>query len=105
MAEGLYAICKPGSVDALTKEQANDAFRRSLQGTRWERKMPSGKKKTVIGFHTFRHSFASNLAAQGVDQRIIDKWMGRQTEEMRKRYQHLFPKALSESIRQLSYAS
>ncbi len=102
---GQYAICTPGSVDALTKDQANDAFRRPLQGTRWERKMPSGKKKTVIGFHAFRHSFASNLAAQGVDQRIIDKWMGHQTEEMRKRYQHLFPKALSESIRKLSYAS
>jgi integrase len=26
-----------------------------------------------------------------VDQRIIDEWMGHQTEEMRKRYRHLLP--------------
>ena len=40
----------------------------------------------------FRHSFASNLAAASVDQRIIDEWMGHQTEEqMRTRYRHLFP--------------
>ena len=42
-----------------------------------------------VGFHTYRHSFASNLAARGVDQRIIDEWMGHQTEAMRKRYRHL----------------
>lgn len=44
-----------------------------------------------IGFHVFRHSLASNLASAGVDQRIIDSILGHQTEEMRKRYQHLFP--------------
>ena len=48
-------------------------------------------------------SFASNLAVQGVDQRFIDKWMGHQTEEMRRRYQHLFPRKPSESIRRLSF--
>jgi integrase len=42
-------------------------------------------------FHVFRHSFASNLAAAGIDQRIIDEWMGHSTEAMRKRYRHLFP--------------
>jgi integrase len=46
----------------------------------------------VRGFHVFRHSFASNLATEGVDQRFIDEWMGHQTEDMRKRYRHLFPK-------------
>jgi len=36
-----------------------------------------------------------------VDDRIIDHFMGHQTEEMRRRYQHLFPeekrKALSQT--------
>lgn len=32
----------------------------------------------------------SNLARAGVDDRIIDHSMGHQTEEMRRRYQHLF---------------
>ena len=84
--KGRHVICTAGSADALTKGQANEAFRRALKGTRWQREMPSGGKKIVIGFHTFRHSFASNLAMQGVDQRIIDRWMGHQTEAMRRRY-------------------
>ena len=45
----------------------------------------------IRGFHVFRHSFASNLAAAGIDQRMIDAWMGHQTEEMRRRYRHLLP--------------
>jgi integrase len=45
----------------------------------------------VRGWHVFRHSFASNCAARGTDQRMIDRWMGHQTEEMRKRYSHLIP--------------
>jgi integrase len=28
---------------------------------------------------------------KGIDQRMIDAWMGHQTEEMRQRYRHLFP--------------
>lgn len=49
-------------------------------------------KWTVLkGYHVFRHSYASNLAAAGVDQQYIDDLMGHQTEEMRKRYRHLFP--------------
>ena len=101
--KGQYVICLRKSGEPLVKEQAHAAFRHALSGTRWERKMPSGKKKIVIGFHTFRHSFASNLAVAGVDQRIIDRWMGHTTEAVRRRYQHLFPRALSESIRKLSF--
>jgi len=33
---------------------------------------------------------APNLAAAGVDQRLIDEFMGHQTEDMRGRYRHLF---------------
>lgn len=100
---GQYVVTPAGSLDPLTNGQANESFRRALRGSRWEREMPTGKKKVVIGFHTFRHSFASTLAIRGVDQRIIDRWMGHQTEEMRRRYQHLFPKKLAESIRALGY--
>ena len=101
--EGRYVICRAGTMDPLTLHQANNAFHQPLRGTRWEREMPSGNKKVIIGFHTFRHSFASNLAVQGVDQRIIDHWMGHVTEEMRKRYQHLFPNKLADAIQNLSF--
>jgi len=62
-----------------------------------------GTKFDGIGFHCLRHSFASNLAAEGVDQRIIDHFMGHQTEEMRRRYQHLFPAKKNEAIHRLPY--
>ena len=66
----------------LTCDEANDHFQRTLSESKW----------TVIrGWHCLRHSFCSNCAAQGVDQRIIDAWVGHTTEAMRRRYRHLFP--------------
>jgi integrase len=56
-----------------------------------------------IGFHCLRHTFASNLARQGVDDRLIDHYMGHQTVEMRRRYQHLFPDKKAAGIHQLTY--
>jgi integrase len=66
----------------ITHDEAHDHFRRTLAGSGWE---------VLRGWHVLRHSFASNCAASGIDQRLIDEWMGHQTEEMRKRYRHLFP--------------
>lgn len=51
----------------------------------------SSKWQVLRGWHVFRHSFASNLAAKGVDQRFIDEFLGHQTETQRRRYRHLFP--------------
>lgn len=51
----------------------------------------NSKWSVLRGYHVMRHSFASNLAAAGTDQRVIDELMGHTTEEMRKRYRHLFP--------------
>jgi integrase len=74
---------------ALTRSEAHDHFKRPLGNSKWDK---------VKGFHVFRHSFASNLAAAGVDQRIIDEWMGHQTDQMRRRYRHLFPDQQREAI-------
>jgi integrase len=82
---GRYTFCQEQSFGdplPLGVFQAHDHFKRTLAGTKWS---------MLRGFHVFRHSFASNLAAAGVDQRIIDEFMGHQTEEMRRRYRHLFP--------------
>ncbi len=76
-------------VEPLTVNQAHDHLQRTLSGTKWER---------VRGWHVLRHSFASNCAAKGVDQRLINAWMGHQTEEMMKRYQHLFPDTQQQAI-------
>jgi integrase len=79
--------------EPITIHQATDHLRRTLRAhTKWAR---------VRGFHTFRHSVASILASKGVDQRYIDRVLGHQTEAMRKRYQHLFPKGVKHAIEQL----
>ena len=66
----------------LTRSEAHDHFKRTLRGSRW------GK---IRGFHVLRHSFCSNLAAAGVDERLIQEWMGHMSEETSRRYRHLFP--------------
>ncbi len=95
---GQHAICEPVKIIRgktrevgvpLTRTEAHDHFKRTLAGSKWSK---------IRGFHLFRHSFASNLAAAGVDQRIIDEWMGHQTEEMRKRYRHLLPSQQQSAI-------
>jgi integrase len=76
-----YAFHRPGE-PLLSEDTATNHFKAALRDTSWE---------NVRGFHVLRHSFASNAAAEGVDQRMIDEWMGHQTEEMRRRYRHLTP--------------
>jgi integrase len=66
----------------LTVQDATHHLNWTLKGTKWE---------CIPGWHVFRHSFISICASQGIDQRMIDSWTGHQTEEMRKRYRHLFP--------------
>jgi integrase len=74
----------------LTRNEANDHFKRTVVRSKW---------KVLRGWHVLRHSFVSNCAAKGVDQRMIDEWVGHQTEEMRKRYRHLFPDQQRQAIR------
>lgn len=77
----------------LTVDQARVQFFKTLRDSKWD---------VIRGFHVFRHSYASNLATKCVDQRIIDKHMGHQTEEMRKRYQHLAPEVCKRAVEALS---
>ena len=82
---GEFTFAQPGNAGdpmPLTPWQARHHLKQTLAKTDWN---------ILRGFHVFRHSFASNLAAAGVDERVIDEFMGHQTEEMRKRYRHLFP--------------
>lgn len=73
----------------LSRDEAHDHFKRALSGTKWAK---------ARGWHVFRHSFCSNCAAAGVDQRIINAWVGHQTEEMVKRYRHLIPNQQQRAI-------
>jgi hypothetical protein len=86
---GPYTICGHDG-RSLTRQAMTKAFRSAVDGSSW---------RVVQGYHVLRHSFASNCALKGVDQRIIDAWMGHQTEAMRRRYSHLFPDQQQAAIR------
>lgn len=75
--------------ERLTRGQASHFFEQTLAGSKWAK---------IKGWHVFRHSFISNCASKGIDQRMIDAWSGHQTEEMRKRYRHLFPTVQREAL-------
>ena len=72
---GKYLFCKGTiarskkrrDVAPLTRDEVHDHFTRTLEGTNWG---------NVKGLHCLRHSFCSNLAMRGVDQRIIDDSSG-----------------------------
>jgi integrase len=76
----------------LTRDEAGDHFKRTLAGSKWAK---------LRGWHVFRHSFCSNCAAAGIDQRLIDAWSGHSTDEMRRRYRHLFPDQQQAAIRRV----
>ena len=73
---------RPNSAQALTRTEAHNHFQSVLKESRWN---------VIRGWHCLRHSFISNLASHSVDQRLIDEFVGHTTEEMRRRYRHLFP--------------
>ncbi len=77
-----FYVEKSGVVQPVDKRDAHTHLVYSLAASKWEH---------VRGWHVLRHSFASNCAARGIDQRVIDSWLGHHTEEMRKRYRHHFP--------------
>ena len=96
-------ICDPKTLLPITKDQANRLFWQPMRSTEWN--LEGSRNWFKIGFHSYRHSFASNLAAARVDQRIIDEFMGHQTEAMRMRYRHLFPKNRRSAIESFSLAA
>lgn len=56
-----------------------------------------------IGWHTFRHSFASWLAAAGVPIPVVQALLGHSTILMTMRYTHLVPTALRQAVTTLSH--
>ena len=80
---------RPGILP-LTEDEARHHLKRTLAGSEWE---------VVRGYHIFRHSFISACASRGVDQRLIDEWVGHQSEEQRRRYRHLYPRCQAEAIK------
>ncbi|QDT40354.1 site-specific tyrosine recombinase XerC [Gimesia alba] len=74
----------------ITRDEAHSSFKRVLKNSKWS---------VIPGWHCLRHSFISNLASHSIDQRLIDEFVGHTTEEMRRRYRHLFPEVKQAAIR------
>lgn len=100
---GQYVVSHEKSLEPLTPREANSRFWQPLRGTRWT--LCGHKSRFIITYHVYRHSFCSNLAAAGVDQRVIDQFMGHTTESMRRRYRHLFPKNRQSAMMSFSLAA
>ena len=68
--------------EPIGAQTSTKAFRWVLRKSKWA---------VLRGYHVLRHSFASNLAAAGIDEHVIAALMGHLTAEMRSRYRHLIP--------------
>lgn len=78
----------PGAA-ALTKDEAHDHFQRLIAAGPWQ---------VIKGWHVLRHSFISICGAEGVDQRVLQSWVGHISEETHRRYLHLIPNKEREII-------
>lgn len=77
------------SPSSISNDQASNFFQKAFAKSKWG---------FLPGWHVFRHSFCSNCAAAGIEQRVINQWVGHQTDEMVKRYRHCFPDRQNEQI-------
>ncbi len=87
----------PGGPWAIAAEDRSPIDPRVSTGY-FRRLMRGGKWSVLHGWHTFRHSLASNMASAGIDQRVINSVLGHHTEEMERRYQHLLPRKQADAI-------
>ena len=67
---GLVFPADPAADRPFDANAAHRLFRRAVRDTAW---------RHLRGWHVLRHSFVSNCAARGVDQRLIDEWVGHTT--------------------------
>jgi integrase len=86
---GRYTITLDGRDAEMLPRMASKYFRQTVKGSKWN---------VLRGYHTFRHSLASIMASKGKDQRIIDSILGHSTEDMTRRYRHMFPSSQREAM-------
>lgn len=83
-----YSRQKSQTHTPVSVNQVRDHFVRVLAGSKWS---------VIRGWHCLRHSFISSCVAQGIDQRVLDKWVGH-TSDIRDRYIHLVPSNEQQAI-------
>jgi len=79
-----------GPPSALTPREVYDQLKNAVKETKWAE---------LRGMHFWRHSFCSHLAMMGVDQRMIDEFVGHQSPQQQKRYRHLSPDSKADALK------
>jgi integrase len=79
-------------IESLTPSEAHNHLKRALSDTDWSE---------VRGWHFFRHGFISACATMGIDQRFIEEFAGHMSEEISRRYRHLYPSTKYEAIKKV----
>ncbi len=87
---------KTGTLTPLTKDEAHDHFKRTLSNSQWN---------VLKGWHVLRHSFVSACANRGIDQRLVETWAGHMSQEMSRRYSHMYPSTQREALSAIFGAS
>jgi integrase len=87
-SDGIAFLFGPGA-KIMSPQSMQKAFERAVKGGNWE---------VMRGWHVLRHSFISALASRGVHQRLIDEFVGHQTEDQRRRYRYLYPPTQQQAI-------
>ncbi|MFA5130385.1 MAG: site-specific integrase [Patescibacteria group bacterium] len=83
-----------GDESCLTHHIADDAIKRACKAA----------DIRPIGFHTLRHTFASQLVSEGVPLNAVQELMGHSTIAMTMKYAHLAPSALRSAVEVLAKA-
>jgi integrase len=79
-------------IESLTPNEAHNHLKRALSDTDWSE---------VRGWHFFRHGFISACATMGIDQRFIEEFAGHMSEEISRRYRHLYPSTKYDAIKKV----
>ncbi|HET6325758.1 MAG TPA: tyrosine-type recombinase/integrase [Planctomycetaceae bacterium] len=79
-------------IEPLTPSEAHNHLKRALSDTDWSE---------VRGWHFFRHGFISACATAGIDQRFIEEFAGHMSEEISRRYRHLYPSTKYDAIKKV----
>jgi integrase len=90
---GQHLICdEAGRPITIRSGRLDREFAATLEGSKF---------KVMPGWHSLRHSFASILASKGIDQRIINKFMGHLDEKTVERYRHLYRETGRDAVESL----
>ena len=98
----LHTRAQPASPSALVFGHASGRMltRNEMKWPLWRACKAAGLDK--LGWHTLRHSFASQLVMRGVPLKAVQELLGHRDIRTTMRYAHLSPKTRREAVERLS---